>query len=67
MAGVVRHDAGRGGAHRPLAPAAGLRNRIVHEYEELDHVRVLAAAREAQDRLRPYVAAVEAYLTASGQ
>lgn len=51
---------------RELAPAAGLRNRIVHEYEELDHPRILAAAREAPDRLRAYIAAVEAYLTAHG-
>ena len=47
---------------RRLAPAAGLRNRIVHEYEEIDHALILQAAQSAPDELRAYVAAVEQYL-----
>lgn len=49
-----------------LAPAAGLRNRIVHEYEELDHAQVLQAAMQAPTRLRAYIDAVEAYLDSQG-
>lgn len=46
-----------------LAPAAGLRNRIVHEYEELDEAQILRAAKEAPEQLRAYVAAIERYLS----
>lgn len=47
-----------------LAPSTGLRNRIVHEYEELDDAQILRAANEAPERLREYVVAIERYLTA---
>lgn len=47
-----------------LAPVAGLRNRIVHEYEDLDDQRVLEAAREAPALMREFVAAVETFLDA---
>lgn len=49
-----------------LAPAAGLRNRIVHEYEELDHALVLQAAKDAPARLGAYVTAVERFLEGQG-
>ena len=47
-----------------LAPAAGLRNRLVHEYDVLDDAIVLAAAGDACDLLARYVAAVQRFLSA---
>lgn len=47
---------------RSLAPSAGLRNRIVHEYDELDDARVHAALPVAVRDLSAFVAAVEAWL-----
>lgn len=49
-----------------LAPAAGLRNRLVHEYDEIDDEKVLEAVRAARTDLGDYVAAVEAHLEAAG-
>ena len=46
-----------------LAPSAGLRNRLVHEYEAIDDTVVMKAVRQAQDLYPQYVAAVEQYLT----
>lgn len=51
---------------RQLAPSAGLRNRLVHEYDTLDDERVLAAIRTALDTYPRYIAAIEAYLTRAG-
>lgn len=48
-----------------LAPAAGMRNRLVHEYDALDDALVLAAVRRARVDLAAYVAAVEARLSAA--
>jgi uncharacterized protein YutE (UPF0331/DUF86 family) len=45
-----------------LAPAAGLRNRLVHQYDSLDDSRVLAAIRVAQRDLGDYVVAIESFL-----
>lgn len=42
-----------------LAPSAGLRNRLVHEYDVLDQSLVLAAAKEALSLYARYVEAVE--------
>lgn len=51
---------------RQLAPSAGLRNRLVHEYETIDDAKVLAAI-GTMLRLYPrFVEAIEAYLTKSG-
>lgn len=49
-----------------LAPSAGLRNRLVHEYEGLDDAKVLAAVATILDRYPRYIHAVEAYLTKAG-
>jgi uncharacterized protein YutE (UPF0331/DUF86 family) len=49
-----------------LAPAAGLRNRLVHEYDVIDDAIVLDAVRIARRDFTAYVAAVEAYLAAHG-
>ncbi len=51
---------------RRLAPAAGLRNRIVHGYEELNDAVVLEAARAAPSQFGAYVGAVERYLEREG-
>ena len=45
-----------------LAPSAGLRNRLVHEYEAIDDTIVIAAVPQAQDLYPQYVAAVERQL-----
>jgi uncharacterized protein YutE (UPF0331/DUF86 family) len=46
-----------------LAPSAGLRNRLVHEYEVIDDAVVIKAVRLAQDLYPQYVAAIERHLT----
>ena len=45
-----------------LAPAAGLRNRLVHEYEHVDDAIVIRAVGEARQSFREYAAAIEAFL-----
>lgn len=47
---------------RRLAPCAGLRNRLVHEYEEIDPAKVFEALDPARTDIVEYVRAVEAYL-----
>jgi uncharacterized protein YutE (UPF0331/DUF86 family) len=49
-----------------LAPAAGLRNRLVHEYDALDDAIVLDAVRQARRDFAAYVATIERYLTTRG-
>jgi uncharacterized protein YutE (UPF0331/DUF86 family) len=48
---------------RRLAPAAGLRNRLVHEYDEIDPVKVFEALAPARADIVANLRAVEAYLT----
>ena len=50
-----------------LAPSAGLRNRLVHEYEGLDDARVLAAIETMLTLYPQYVRAIEAFLTRAVQ
>lgn len=45
-----------------LAPSAGLRNRLVHEYDLLDHSRILEAVKIAEDLYPLYIKAIEDYL-----
>ena len=45
-----------------LAPSAGLRNRLVHEYDLLDHFRILEAVKIAEDLYPSYIKAIEDYL-----
>lgn len=64
-------DVGREGVIPPdlaesLAPSAGLRNRLVHEYEEIDDQIVLDAVTEAREGFGDYVARVEAWLSDQG-
>lgn len=49
-----------------LAPSAGLRNRLVHEYETIDDAKVLGAIGTLLDLYPRYVKAIEAYLTKAG-
>lgn len=44
----------------------GVRNRLVHEYDEIDDARVLAAIREAQRLIPRYVEAIEGFLRKQG-
>jgi uncharacterized protein YutE (UPF0331/DUF86 family) len=46
-----------------LAPSAGLRNRLVHEYDAIDDGKVLAAVGTMLDLYPRYIAAIEAELT----
>ena len=45
-----------------LAPSAGLRNRLVHEYDSLDHAVVLDAVRTAEELYPEYVKEIEGYI-----
>lgn len=46
-----------------LAPSAGLRNRLVHEYDMLEHSLVLDAVRMAEDLYPIYVREIEDYIS----
>lgn len=50
-----------------IAPAAGLRNRLVHEYDDIDDKIVLESVTEARQTFREYVAAIEAHVAASSE
>jgi uncharacterized protein YutE (UPF0331/DUF86 family) len=49
-----------------LAPSAGLRNRLVHEYDTLDDAKVLTAMKVLLERYPRYIQAVEGCLTKAG-
>jgi uncharacterized protein YutE (UPF0331/DUF86 family) len=49
-----------------LAPASGLRNRIVHEYDRLDNSIVLRAVGFARSRFPEYLESVDRYLHRAG-
>lgn len=51
---------------RAVAPSAGLRDRLVHEYDTLDDAKVLAAVGTMLDLCPRYVQAIEAELTKLG-
>lgn len=46
-----------------LAPSAGLRNRLVHEYDLLEHSKVLDAVRMAEELYPNYVREIEDYIS----
>ena len=48
-----------------LAPSAGLRNRLVHEYDTLEHSMILDAVRRAEELYPAYIKQIEDYLSAS--
>jgi uncharacterized protein YutE (UPF0331/DUF86 family) len=47
-----------------LAPSAGMRNRLVHQYDAIDDAVVLGAVGDARRLFAAYVAAVEQLVTA---
>jgi uncharacterized protein YutE (UPF0331/DUF86 family) len=49
-------------AERP-APSVGLRNRLVHEYERLEHSMVLTAVRTAEELYPKYIEEVSDYIS----
>jgi uncharacterized protein YutE (UPF0331/DUF86 family) len=51
---------------RRLAPSAGLRNRLVHEYDTLDDARVLEAIATLLEQYPRYIQAIEAHLGKAG-
>ena len=51
---------------RDLAPSAGLRNRLVHEYEAIDNAKVLAAIGSILRLYPKFMAAVDAFLERAG-
>lgn len=51
---------------RSLAPSAGLRNRLVHEYEAIDDEKVLRSIGTLLELYPRYVQAIEAFLTKAG-
>lgn len=57
---IVRTDLAK-----KLAPSAGLRNRLVHEYDLLEHSLVLDAVRMAEELYPEYVKEIEDYLSRS--
>lgn len=48
-----------------LAPSAGLRNRLVHEYDLLEHSLVLDAVRMAEELYPEYIKQIDEYITKS--
>jgi uncharacterized protein YutE (UPF0331/DUF86 family) len=48
-----------------LAPSAGLRNRLVHEYDRLEHSTVLNAVRVAENLYPQYIKQIEDYISAN--
>lgn len=48
-----------------LAPSAGLRNRLVHEYDLLEHSLVLGAVGMAQKLYPEYIKQIEDYISKS--
>jgi len=49
---------------RAMAPAAGLRNRLAHEYNEIDHAKVQQAAAQALTLVPQYLEAIRRSLPA---
>ena len=48
-----------------LAPSAGLRNRLVHEYDLLDHSLVLEAVKMAEKLYPKYIKEIETFISGS--
>lgn len=45
-----------------LAPSAGLRSRLVHEYDLLEHTLVLEAVRRAEEFYPRYISRIESFI-----
>lgn len=59
--GILREELAR-----QLAPSAGLRNRLVHEYETIDDRKVLGSIANILELYPRFVQAIDAFLTKSG-
>lgn len=59
---LARVGALEAGFARRLAPCAGLRNRIVHAYDDLDPGRVYESLRDALADVPAYLAAIRSFL-----
>ncbi len=46
-----------------LAPSAGLRNRLVHEYDMLDHLLILEAVKMAEELYPEYIKEIETFIS----
>ncbi len=46
-----------------LAPFTGLRNRLVHEYDLLDHSIILEAVKDVENLYPEYIKAIEDYVS----
>jgi uncharacterized protein YutE (UPF0331/DUF86 family) len=51
------------GLAEKLAPSAGLRNRLVHEYDRIDHLIILKAVTMARELYPEYVEEISAVLS----
>lgn len=51
------------GLAEKLAPSAGLRNRLVHEYDLLEHPLILDAVRKSEELYPQYVKEIEDYIS----
>lgn len=51
---------------RAVAPSAGLRNRLVHEYDEIDDAKVLASVSSTLQIYPRFVQSIETWLETSG-
>lgn len=54
------------GLAEKLAPSAGLRNRLVHEYDLLEHSLILDAVKLAERLYSEYIKEVENYISKKG-
>jgi len=48
---------------KKLAPSAGLRNRLVHEYDQLEHSLVLDSVKMAEEMYADYIKEIEGYIS----
>ena len=48
-----------------LAPSAGLRNRLVHEYDTIEHSMVLESVKRAQELYPEYIKHIEDFISGS--
>jgi uncharacterized protein YutE (UPF0331/DUF86 family) len=55
--GILPHDLAQ-----TIASCAGLRNRIVHEYDEIDPARIHEALRTAARDVPQYLACIHAHI-----
>jgi uncharacterized protein YutE (UPF0331/DUF86 family) len=46
-----------------LAPSAGLRNRLVHEYDRIEHAMILKAVRMAEELYPQYIKEINDYIS----